>query len=92
MARRPKLAFIVLVVALATSSGARADDLPAQRLACQGEGRQSIKGPNRVDPELYARIMERRQLFIRDCMARGPREIEQTGSIAVPVPPKRPIR
>ena len=92
MARRSKLAFIILVVALATSCGARADDLPEQRLTCQEEAHRSIKGPNRVDQELYLRVMERRQLFIRDCMALGPRDIEQTGSIAKPLPPKRPIR
>jgi len=91
MARRPKLAFVVLVAALAASSSARAADLPDQRLACQEEARRSIKGPTRVDQELYLRVVERRQLFVRDCMTLGPRDIEQTGSVAVPLPPKRPI-
>jgi hypothetical protein len=89
MARWPKLAFVVLVLALAPR-GARADDLPEQRLACQEEARRNIKGPNRIDQDLYKRVMERRQLFVRDCMALRPRDIEQTGSVRMPIPPKRP--
>ena len=92
MARRPKLAFVALVVALAASCPARADDLTEQRVTCQEQARRSIKGPKHIDQELYTRVMERRQSFVRDCMALGPRDIEQTGSIAVPFPPKRPIR
>jgi len=91
MVARPKLAFVVLVAALVTSAGARAADLPEQRLACQEEARRSIKGSSRIDPDLYKRVVDRRQLFVQDCMALGPPDVEQTGSVGVPLPPKRPI-
>src|SRR5215211_1561711 len=90
MVSRPKLAFVVLLAVFAASAGVRAADLPEQRLACQEEARRSIKGPSRIDPDLYRRVVDRRQLFVRDCMALGPQNIEQTGSVGVPLPPKRP--
>ena len=92
MAKRRTLALVALAVALAASGSARADDPPRQRVTCQEEARRSIKGPKHIDQELYGRVMERRQSFIRDCMTLGPRDVEQTGSIAAPLPPKRPLR
>ena len=91
MATRPMLTIAILAVALAASTGARAADGPEQRLACQEESRRQITGPRRVDPELYRRVVDRRRLYVQECMGAGPRDIEQTGSISVPLPPKRPI-
>ncbi len=91
MASRPKLAFIVLLTTCAGLHGAKAADLSDQRLACQEEARRSIKGPSRLDQALYQKVVERRQLYVRDCMALGLREIDVTGSLGVPLPPKRPM-
>ena len=91
MASRPKLALIALLATCASLHGAKAADLSDQRLACQEEARRSIKGPSRLDQSLYEKVVERRQLFVRDCMALGSRDIEHTGSVSVPLPPKRPI-
>ena len=87
----PTLA-IVLAAALAASAGARADASPDRRLVCQEESRRHFSGPKRIDPELYRRVIERRQFYIRNCMVNAPQDVEQTGSIPVPLPPKRPAR
>ena len=86
----PKLALAALVLSLAATSDAGADDLSAQRLVCQQEARQHIKGPRRADLEIYRLSVERRQTYVRDCMETGPRDVEETGSLAVPLPPRRP--
>jgi hypothetical protein len=68
--------------------------LPELRLACQDESRKLFKGPRRMDPDLYKRVVERRQLYVRDCMGTGPRDIELTGSSTsktMPLPPRRPV-
>ena len=87
---RPEFAIIALAAGLAISSAARADDPPERRLACQEESRRNIRGPRRIDLDLYKRVIERRQLYIQDCMTNGLRDVEQTGSISVPIPPNRP--
>jgi hypothetical protein len=68
--------------------GVRAADLPEQSLACQEESRRQITGPRRVDPDLYRRMVDRRRLYLLKCMVAGPLDIEQTGSISVPLPPE----
>ena len=90
MAHGLKLAAL-LAVLLALPSGVRAEDLPEQRLACQHEARQNVRGPRQIDLDLYKRIVERRQLYVRDCMAMGSRDVDQTGSLSAPLPPKRPM-
>jgi hypothetical protein len=40
--------------------------------------------------DLYRRSVKRRQVYVRDCMTSGLRDVDQTGSIPVPLPPKRP--
>jgi hypothetical protein len=90
MALRLRVAVVAFATALSVTSGASAADLPEQRLVCQQEARQNIKGPPRIDLDLYKRIVERRQLYVRECMANGPRDVEQTGSIVAPLPPRRP--
>ena len=81
---------ITILSAVAAWSGALAADLSEQRLACQQESRHNINGPRHVDVGLYTRVVERRKLYILDCMENGPRDVEQTGSIAIPWPPPRP--
>jgi hypothetical protein len=39
--------------------------LPELRLACQDESRKLFKGPRRIDPDLYKRVIQRRQLYSR---------------------------
>lgn len=84
------LALLAIVVAFTVPSGASGADLPEQRFACQQEARQNIRGLRGVGLELYRRSVERRQIYVRDCMASGPRDVEETGSVTVPLPPKRP--
>ena len=87
---RPKLVTVAFAAALAALSGARAAELPEQRLTCQGEARRNIRGPRRVDVDLYRRIVERRNVYVENCMSNGSQDVEQTGTIAVPLPPRRP--
>lgn len=87
----PKLATVVFAAAIAVLSGARAAELPELRLTCQGEARRNIRGPRRVDVDLYRRVVERRTVHVETCMSNGPQDIEQTGAIPVPLPPRRPI-
>ena len=88
---RPKLATVLLVAALAAAFGAIAADRQEQRVACQDESRLHIKGSRRVDVGLYMRLVERRQLYILDCMEDASRDVEQAGAIPLPQPPARPI-
>ena len=90
MAHGPKFVLFALVLVLAIPSGASGADLPGQRFVCQQEARQHIRGPRQVDLDLYRRSVERRQIYVRDCMSSGPRDVEETGSVSVPLPPKRP--
>ena len=87
---RPRPAGIVFALVLTSAPGTRAADLPEQRLACQQESRRHISGPRRLDAELYRRVIERRQLYVLNCMTNGPRDVGQTGSLPVPLPPRRP--
>jgi hypothetical protein len=90
MARRPKL-LLALAFALAAPTLAAASDLPEQRQACQEEARRHIRGPSRVDLDLYKRVVDRRLLYVQDCMLNGPEDVGATGSVTVPLPPRRPI-
>ena len=81
---------MAILSGVAVWSGAVAADLSEQRLACQQESHRSINGPRHVDVGLYTLVVERRKLYILNCMENGSREVEQTGSIAVPRPPPRP--
>jgi hypothetical protein len=68
------------------------ENLPAKREACQTHARQQIKAP-RKGVDLYRLVIERRQVYMRDCMARAPNEEITTGSVRsspVPLPPRRP--
>jgi hypothetical protein len=87
----PKLATVVFAAVLAAVSSARAAELPEQRLICQEEARRSIKGPRPVDVDLYRRVFERRTVYIENCMSNAPQDVEQTGAIPMPLPPRRPI-
>ena len=87
---RPTLAIVFAATVLAASAGARADDSD-RRLVCREVARQHFHGPMRLDPELYRRVIERRQLYVRECMAKRPQEVEQTASVPMPLPPKRPL-
>jgi len=99
----PKLAVLLLAGTLGTSRGAGALDTPIasvgdettysseQRFACQAESRRRFKGPRRVDAGLYARVVERRHVYFVDCMATEAQDVQQTGSILVPQPPRRPM-
>ena len=83
----PKLATVVFAATIAVLSGARAAELPELRLTCQ----RNFRGPRRVDLDLYRRVVERRTVYVETCMSNGPQDIEQTGAIPVPLPPRRPI-
>ena len=64
------------------------------RPACQDESRKLFKGPRRMDPDLYKRVVERRQLYVRSCIDSGPQDVELTGSstsTTIPLPPRRPV-
>ena len=87
---RPILALAVCAALTAPSAGQGAES-PAQRLGCQEEARRRIKGPLRIDVELYRRVVERRQAYVQECMANGLRNVEQTGSTSTPLPPRRPV-
>ena len=68
------------------------ENLPAKREACQVQARQQIKAP-RKGVDLYRLVVERRQAYLRDCMARVPHEEITTGAVPlppIPVPPRRP--
>ena len=88
---RSTIALGLMAAVLAAPSVAQGFESPEQRLACHDEARRRIKGPLRVDVDLYRRVVERRQLYVQDCMANGLRDVDQTGSIRVPLPPKRPV-
>ena len=81
---------IAILSGVAVWSGAVAADLSEQRLACQQESRRNINGPRHVDVSLYTLVVERRKLYILDCMENGSQDVDQTGSIAIPRPPPRP--
>src|SRR5215208_4323397 len=85
-----KLTIVIVAAVLCASFRAGATDLGERRLSCQEEARQHIR-PRRVDLDLYMRVVELRQLYARDCMTTGPRDVEQTGALPVPLPPKRPL-
>ena len=87
-----KLGVVVLAVALAASGAARASDRVERRVACQDEAKRHIRAPRAVDLDLYRRVVERRQLYVQECMLSGPPERELTGAMSVPLPPKRPAR
>jgi AcrR family transcriptional regulator len=53
------------------------------------EGRCCLGRPH-AGVDLYRCSVEPRQVYVRDCMASGPREPTYTGSISAPVPPRRP--
>jgi hypothetical protein len=80
----------LLLLATLPALGAGTADLPELRRSCQEESQRHILGRPRAGVELYERSVERRQVYVRDCMASGGREPVQTGSISVPIPPKRP--
>ena len=85
----PKLA--IVFAAVAALSSARAAELPELRLICQEEARRNIRGPRRVDLDLYRRVVERRIVYVENCMSNGPQDVEETGALPVPLPPRRPI-
>ena len=68
---------------ISARAGVLTVDLPSA-LICQQEARRSIKGPSRIDPDLYRRVVDRRQLFVPDGMALGPQDTEQTASVSAP--------
>ena len=90
-AMRRMLVIMGLATGLASLSGLSVIDLSEQRLDCNQEPRRNIIGPRRVDVDLYRRVVERRQLYVRDCMASEPQEIGHTGSASAPLPPRRPL-
>ena len=68
------------------------ENLPAKREACHMQARQQIKALYK-GVDLYRFVIERRQVYLRDCMARVPNEEITTGSVGsspIPVPPRRP--
>ena len=85
-----RLAIVGLATGLAALSGTREGDSAELRLGCHQEARRNVRGPQRIDVGLYRIVVARRQLYVRDCMANGSQDVEQTGSISVPFPPKRP--
>src|SRR5215207_586294 len=85
-----KLTIVIVAAVLCASFRAGATDVGERRLSCQEEARQHIR-PRRIDLDLYMRVVERRQLYARDCMTAGMPDVEQTGTLAVPLPPKRPM-
>jgi hypothetical protein len=85
-----KLAIVALAAGLTALSGTRVVDSAELRVECHQEARRSIGGPQRIDVGLYRIVVARRQLYVRDCMANGSQDVEQTGSISVPLPPMRP--
>jgi hypothetical protein len=60
---RLTLAIVAFVASFPALSGPVVDR-PEQRLDCNQESRRNIKGPGRVDVDLYRRVVERRQLYI----------------------------
>ncbi len=77
-----------------THTPVRPRALAELRLACQDESRKLFKGPRRMDPDLYKRVVERRQLYVRSCIDSGPQDVELTGSstsTTIPLPPRRPV-
>jgi hypothetical protein len=67
-------------------------NLPTKREACQTQARLQIKAP-RKGIDLYRLVIERRQVYMRECMARIPSDENTTGSVHSPVllPPRRPV-
>jgi hypothetical protein len=51
--------------------------LPELRLACQEKSRKLFKGPRRMDPDLYKRVVERRLVYVRDCMDDESQKVEE---------------
>jgi hypothetical protein len=84
-----KLAIVVSIGALTATSAVRAAELPEQRMACQAESQRRIPGRSGAGVELFRRTVERRAQYVSTCMATGPRDVEQTGSTSLPLPPKR---
>ena len=77
-----------------THTPVRPRALPELRLACQDESRKIFKGPRRMDPDLYKRMVERRQLYVRNCIDSEPQDVELTGSstsTTIALPPRRPV-
>ena len=77
-----------------TSAQAGLLTLPDLRLACQEESRKRFTGPSRMDPSLYKRVVERRQLYVRNCMdvaSTGPALPSSAMSATARLPPPRPV-
>jgi hypothetical protein len=87
---RRMLVILGLATGLASLSGFSAIDLSERRLDCNHESRRNVMGPRRVDVDLYRLVVERRLLYVRDCMAIEPQGLGTTGPISAPLPPKRP--
>jgi hypothetical protein len=87
---RPMLSILGLATGLISLSSLSAIDLSQRRLDCNHESRRDVMGPRRVDVDLYRLVVERRLLYVRDCMAMEPQEIGHTGPVSAPLPPKRP--
>jgi len=89
---RAKLATVALAVLLGAVAKESAAANPAdQRLACQEEARQRVTSPRRVDLDLYSRLLERRRVYVKECMTNGLRQRAQTDATFVPVSSKRDI-
>jgi hypothetical protein len=69
----PTLGLLLAGLLLAPAPSRADEDLPAKRNACQIEARHRIKPRGRaMDRAMYQAIVDRRQNFIRACMAKAP--------------------
>jgi hypothetical protein len=67
---------------LTAPSALRADEeLAAKRASCQMAARERIKPPRAGSIELFQITIERRQAFVRECMARAPLDPVGTGAL-----------
>jgi hypothetical protein len=82
---RLTLVILGLAASLASLSGRSVIDLSERRLDCNQESRRNIIGLRRVDVDLYRRVLERRRLYVHDCMAKWTQGIEHTGPVSAPI-------
>jgi hypothetical protein len=58
-----------------------------QRASCRAEARQRVARPRHVDLDLYGRVLERRRLYVEQCMASRLRSPDETGAAGEPSSP-----
>jgi hypothetical protein len=62
-------------------TGTPGSDLPQRRETCQADARHRIKARKNAGQEIYVVLVERRQTYVRECMARMETDPTTTGSV-----------